>query len=111
MDKFKVDKTDLFKKLVKKLLKRYKNIENDIDDFLDNVSAVEHLGNSLGKNLYKARIKNSDIKKGKSGGYRLISYLQIKENTLTLIYIYSKSDVDNINEKELDKIVLKSLSH
>lgn len=57
MDKFKVDKTDLFKKLVKRLSKKYRNIECDIDDFLNNISKIEHLGDSLGKNLTKRELK------------------------------------------------------
>jgi len=66
------------------------------------------LGISLGHNLYKARIKNTDNNKGKSAGYRLITYLQFNENELTLIYIYSKSELENISESELDNIIINT---
>jgi hypothetical protein len=109
MLELKVKQTELFEKLIKKLSKKYNNIGKDIDSHIDNIKTIEDLGISLGNNIYKVRIKNSDNNKGKSGGYRLISYLQLIENELTLVYIYSKSDIENINEKELDKIVVESL--
>lgn len=103
-----IEKTDLFEKLIKKLKKRYPNIENELDIFLDSIEDVKQLGNPLGNNLYKARIKNSDAQRGKSGGYRLISYLKLVNKKLTLVYIYSKSDLENIDESELDKLISKS---
>ncbi|MFH1005613.1 MAG: type II toxin-antitoxin system RelE/ParE family toxin [Bacteroidota bacterium] len=109
MLKLKVVKTDYFYKLVKNLTKKYRNIENDIDDFLDNIDDLKDLGIPLGHNIYKARIKNTDNNKGKSGGYRLITYLQLKENELTLIYIYSKSELENISESVLDNIIINTI--
>ncbi|HBX53443.1 MAG TPA: hypothetical protein DEH02_20480 [Bacteroidales bacterium] len=83
-------------------------MESDIDEFLDNIEEIKDLGISLGHNLYKARIKNTDNNKGKSAGYRLITYLQFNENELTLIYIYSKSELENISESELDNIIINT---
>jgi mRNA-degrading endonuclease RelE of RelBE toxin-antitoxin system len=108
MSEFKVQQTEYFNGLLKELRKRYRKIDKDVDSFLANITELKDLGASLGNNLYKARIKNSDAVRGKSGGYRLITYLQLKDNTLTLIYIYSKSDISNVSEKQLDEIVLKS---
>ena len=104
----KIEKTELFDKLIKKLKKRYRTIEEDIDDYLESLEQTSQLGTPLGKNLYKVRIKNSDSSKGKSGGYRLITFLKMTNKTLTLVYIYSKSDIQNITENELDKIILNS---
>lgn len=111
MLKLNVGKTDYFYKLVKKLIKKYRNIENDIDEFLDNIDDIKDLGIPLGHNLYKVRIKNTDNNKGKSGGYRLITYLQLRENELTLIYIYSKSDLENISESVLDNIIISTFKN
>lgn len=105
-----VNKTDYFVKLVTKLSKKYRNIEKDIDCFLDKIEDIKDLGVPLGNSLYKARIRNTDNNKGKSSGYRVVTYLQLKDNELTLIYIYSKSELENIKESVLDKIILKSFS-
>jgi mRNA-degrading endonuclease RelE of RelBE toxin-antitoxin system len=110
MHNLNVNKTDYFDKLVKKLSKKYRNIDNDIDYFLDEIEDIKDLGVSLGNNIYKARIKNSDNNKGKSAGYRLITYLQLNEDELTLLYIYSKSELENIKEAVLDKVIIDTFS-
>jgi len=56
--------------------------------------------------VFKVRVANSDKNKGKSAGYRLISYLAIIENELHLLYIYDKSKLVNITEKEVDELVI-----
>lgn len=109
MTDFKITQTRLFEKLIKKLSKRYINIESDIDLFIDTLKTSKDLGIPLGKNLFKVRIKNSDIIKGKSAGYRLISYLNFVKKEITFIYIYSKSDLKSISEKEIDIIVTKTI--
>jgi len=59
--------------------------------------------------VFKVRVANSDKNKGKSAGYRLISYLAVVENELHLLYIYDKSKLVNVTEKEVDSLVLKQI--
>ena len=68
MLKLKVEQTEFFRKQIKELKKKYRLIDNDIDLFLNHIDSISDLGMSLGKNLYKARIRNSTAGKGKSGG-------------------------------------------
>ena len=65
-----------------------------------NFSNPKELGISIGKNCYKYRLKNSDNQKGKSGGYRVI-YFYISGDTITLISIYSKSELENIEDSDI----------
>lgn len=109
MINLRVSKTDYFNKLVKQLSKKYRNIETDIDNFIDNIQTIESLGVSIGKNVYKVRLQNTDNKKGKSGGYRFITYLKLVDKELILIYIYSKSDLENVDEKTIDKLISDTL--
>ena len=106
---YEVQKTILFEKLVKDLSKNFRSIGFDIDVFTDALDDKSKLGINLGNNVYKARIANSNKNKGKSAGYRLISYLKLENKTLTYIYIYDKSQLENISEDKLDKIVLEML--
>ena len=101
----------LYIKSFKKLSKHYKNIQKDIDSFLDNINSQEDLGIELKSNLFKVRIANSDKNRGKSGGYRLISYLVIIKNELQLLYIYDKSKLTNLTEKEIDDIIIKQVDN
>ncbi len=109
MNKLEIIKQESFKKAFRKLLKRYKSIDRDLDNFFDSITSKKDLGIELKANLFKVRIANSDKQKGKSSGYRLISYLKILDDELHLIYIYDKSDLENIDEKEIDKLILKSI--
>ncbi len=103
--------TDAFNKAVKALKKRFRNIEQDWLDFVNSIKTDEDLGVCLGDGIYKTRIANSDKHSGKSGGYRLISYLKLVDNELYLIYIYDKSDFENLSENKIDQLILEAFRH
>ena len=109
MSKYKVVEQSLYQKAFKKLSKTYKNIDSDIDNFLKSIKVKEDLGIELKSNIFKVRVANSDKNKGKSAGQRLISYLAIVENELHLLYIYDKSKLTNLTEKEIDEIIIKQI--
>jgi len=100
---------NLYKKAVKKLSKKYSNILDDVDEFLNSIKTKEDLGIELKLNVYKVRIKNSNKNRSKSGGYRLISYLKIVDNELHLLYIYDKSQIVNLTEKEIDNLIISQI--
>lgn len=108
MNDYHIVKTDFFAKQVKKLSKRYRNIETDIDNYLEQITGIEQLGIALGNNLFKTRMKNSSAQRGKSGGYRLITHVNYSQRQIALIYIYSKSDLENVSEQELDEIIKRT---
>ena len=91
-----------FKKDLKKLSKKYKSIKKDYAFLLQTLSTnnPKEIGTSIGKNCYKFRLKNSYNQKGKSGGYRVI-YFYIDGDTITLLSIYSKSEIENISDDEI----------
>ena len=102
---------DTFAKELKKLSKRYRNIKKDYISLLEILSSSnpKEIATHLGKNCYKIRVKNSDNSKGKSSGYRVI-YLIIEEDlNIVLLSIYSKSDLENISEQEIDLRILKAI--
>lgn len=109
MYKYTVIEQELYKKALKKLAKRYRNIDLDIKDFLNSINTKEDLGIELKSNIFKVRVSNSNKNKGKSAGYRPISYLVVIENELHLLYIYDKSKLVNVSEKEVDELVAKQI--
>jgi len=109
--KFQVVEQELYRKAYKRLSKDYRHLQDGIDNFLDSVKSKRDLGIELKSNLFKARIKNSDKNRGKSAGYRLISYLAIVENELHLLYIYDKSRLENLTEKEIDNLILQQIKY
>ena len=58
----------------------------------------------VGDLLYKVRVRNTSAVRGKSGGYRIIYYLQTTTDVL-LVTIYSKSDQSDIHTVELLRII------
>jgi mRNA-degrading endonuclease RelE of RelBE toxin-antitoxin system len=99
--------TDRFRKDIQRLAKRYKSIRRDIQPIITRLESGEILGDqipNLNHTIFKVRIKNSDIQKGKSGGYRIIYYLKT-ETKILLITIYAKSDRSDISAAEIRKIL------
>ncbi|MCF7830555.1 type II toxin-antitoxin system RelE/ParE family toxin [Candidatus Gracilibacteria bacterium] len=99
--------TNIFKKQLKKLKKKFPNVKNDLLDkfkILDLDNEVH-----IGKGIYKVRIKSSDYPKGKSGGFRSYFYLYKKKNLIVPLCIYHKSQKETITERELkfyfDKVI------
>ena len=93
-----------FDKNVKKIAKKDKLFYKDLQKLLDTLHNNPKEGIFLGNNCYKIRVNNSSSNKGKSGGYRVISY-HFNNKKLALLTIYSKSDRENIFEHEIENLI------
>ena len=72
--------SDEFKARLRTLIKRYRSIRTDLKPLLDELQSGNFIGDQIpgtGYTVFKVRLKNSDIQKGKSGGYRVIYQLRI----------------------------------
>ena len=99
--------THQFSKKVKRLLKRYPRIKLDLQPIFEKLSSGEILGNriqGINARVYKLRVKNSDTQKGKSGGYRLLYWLQT-EDSIVLLDIYSKLDQEDVESGVIQNII------
>ena len=96
--------TKFFERDFAKLYKKYKSIIQDIEKLKDILQKKPRSGKSLGNSCYKIRLKNSDINRGKSAGYRVITYV-IKDDYIYLLSIYSKGEKDTISDKEIIDII------
>ena len=96
--------SDNFKKSAKRLAKHYKSFKKDLQHFISSLDDNSKQGVKLAHGLYKVRLKNSDNNKGKSAGYRIITY-SIMEDEIFLVDIYSKSQMENLAEEAIDFIV------
>jgi len=103
--------TDPFKRRLKKLSKRYRQIRQDINPILEELKAGNFVGTPImgvSQTVFKARAKNSDIPTGKSGGYRII-YQVVGNEIILLLVIYAKSEQTNITASEIEKIIKETL--
>ena len=107
MELMQIEVTARFKRDLRILAKKYRRIRQDIQPIINRLETGNLLGDrvaGVGYTIFKLRIKNSDVQKGKSGGYRIIYYLQTKEKII-LVTIYSKSEREDITTKEIKQIL------
>lgn len=60
-----------FKRNLRRLAKKYRRIRSDLQALLEDLKAAERPGDLIphtGHGVYKVRVRNSDSRKGKSGG-------------------------------------------
>ena len=99
-----IEYSDNFLKEAKKLSKKFRLLKSDLEETLGEIEQNNDFGVFLGCNLFKKRIKNSSIPTGKSGGFRVIIYLQL-EDKIVLISIYSKTKKESLSDDELRELV------
>ncbi|WP_414551605.1 type II toxin-antitoxin system RelE/ParE family toxin [Anabaena sp. CCY 0017] len=104
-----IDLTPEYKQNLRDLSKRFRNIRSDLQGIIEQLQQGSVLGDrigGLGKEyvVYKARVRNSNIQKGKSAGYRLIYQVE-SPTSILLLTIYSKSDREDIGVNEIRDIV------
>lgn len=102
-----IELTPRFQRDLRTLGKRYRNIRNDIQPVIEQLQAGELPGDrvpGMEYEIFKVRIKNSDIQKGKSAGYRAIYYLKTSDS-IVLVTIYSKSDLSDIAAETVREIL------
>lgn len=106
--------TKRFEKEAKKYLKKFKTLKSELKVLFDDLIKNPTKGTSLGNSAYKIRLASKSKGKGKSGGFRVITYLiekkEIKdENTfitiVTLLSIYDKSETENIVSNEVIQMI------
>lgn len=104
-----------FKKEYNKLKKRYPKIDDDFNDFLDEVEFEGNIGVPMqgvvknGNKVLKKRMRNSSANKGLSGGFRIIEYLVTESNQVFLLDIYSKSNQAIIESSRIRTLIRKEI--
>ena len=96
-----------FKRNLQQLSRRYPSLRKDIEPIVEQLKTGQTPGDQIAGtqySVYKVRIKNSDNRKGKSGGYRMIYYIKTHQQII-LITIYSKSEQSDIAAKTIRHII------
>ena len=90
-----VDLSPEYKQNLRSLSKRYRNIRSDTQELLEQIQSGNFIGDRIaglgeGYMVIKARVKNSNIQKGKSAGYRVI--YQVESPTRDSFIIFHESE-------------------
>lgn len=103
--------TPYFERDAKKLIKKYRSLKGELLQLIDDLEADPHTGTQIRESVYKIRLAVKSKGKGKSGGMRVITYVDITfveiEGTtdVHLLSIYDKSDRDNISNAYLSDLL------
>ncbi len=103
---------ELFTKEAKRLCKKFKSLKGEIFTLMDSLKIEPKQGTYLGSGLFKIRLASQSKGKGKSGGFRVVTYyiVETKEvQTVYLVTIFDKSEEENISKTILEELVKKYL--
>ena len=65
-------------------------------------------GINLGLGIHKILMAITSKGKGKSGGARVITYLVTEDNEVYLVYIYDKTQLENITKEQIIELLKKA---
>lgn len=99
---YNVEVTAYFAKQLKRLVKKYPSLKKEYAELIHSLKVNPELGVKLRNNCFKIRLAIASKQKGKSGGARVITHVQIIEKKVYLLSIYDKSEQSDINDKDLD---------
>ncbi len=95
----------VFERQAKRLIKKYASLKNELLELVKVLKENPQQGTAIGKSCFKIRISIASTSKGKSGGARVITNFVVIENTVYLLSIYSKSEKENLTDKELEELL------
>ena len=94
-----------FEKSLKRLNKKYPSLKADYLAFLHELEENPTMGDEIFPNCRKARVAIKSKGKGKSGGARVIFYFEIVEDKIILLFIYDKSEMENVQTAFIEQIL------
>ncbi len=96
----------VFDKRLERLERRYPRTTHDVRGLIRQIMQDQRPGQRIphvGYAVYKVRLPNRAARRGKSGGFRVIYYVQLSDR-VTLLTIYSKSDESDISTREIQEL-------
>ena len=99
-----------FKRSLKPLTRRFPHAREDVSAAIDETLRFPRLGVVIpgSGGGRKLRIRSTDLKRGKSGGFRLLYIVMSDHDLICPLLIYAKSDQENVTRREL-RALLTSL--
>ena len=97
-----------FKRCVKNYKKRYRSVREDARNAIDTILRDPQVGNVIpgGGGVRKLEVLNTDLQKGKKGGYRLLYLVKNDpEPTIYLVLLYAKSEQADVTNYELRQLL------
>lgn len=103
-----VTPTPLFLRKAKRLIKRFSTLEDNLEKLEQELILNPQTGVNYGANIYKIRLGDESKGKGKSGGFRIITYLVYESKGTTeifLITILDKSEEATMKKADIINLI------
>ncbi len=90
-----------FEREFKRLRKKYSSLVHEMGQLNKQLIRDPFSGTPMGNTLFKIRLAVASKGKGSRGGMRVITFVKIISETIYLVSIYDKSEMDNISDREI----------
>jgi len=97
--------TPNFQSEFKKLYKKFPSIKNDLMLLADSLLDDPLQGCEIFKNCYKIRLAIKSKGKGKSGGARVITFVQIVDEKIYFLSVYDKGEIETVPDAFLRQLL------
>lgn len=94
-----------FDRQLKRLAKKYPSLKSEFAELLVTLEDNPIQGIALANCCYKIRFAIHSKGKGKSGGARIITHLQVVQNVVYLLALYDKSEQTDITDNEINELL------
>lgn len=98
---YSVKTISVFDRQIRRLIKKFPSLKKELQTLISHLTENPTMGTSIGHDCYKIRLAIASKGKGKSGGARVITNILFKHQTVYLLSIYDKSDLENLTDKEI----------
>ena len=102
---FNIKTISVFERQAKRLIKKFPSLKKEIKELIKELKKEPKKGIPIGHNCYKIRLAIVSKGKGKSGGARIITHFAFRDDTVYLLTIYDKSDIENLTDKEILELI------
>jgi mRNA-degrading endonuclease RelE of RelBE toxin-antitoxin system len=92
-----------FKRSLKQLTRRFPHIRADISAAIEELLRLPMLGAVIpdGGGVRKLRVRSANLKRGKSGGLRLLYIVLSDRELICPLLIYAKSDQEDVTRRQV----------
>jgi len=99
-----------FQRCIKSLKKKFHHIKDDLSPLFQNLQNDPQIGDPIPgwhRKIWKVRVSSRDLKRGKSGAYRVIYAWTAEQPTLYPLFIYFKGEKEDVTKEEIEDLLRK----
>ena len=100
-----------FQRCIKSLKKKFPHLKDDLSPLFQNLQNNPEIGDPIPgwhRKIWKARVSSRDLKRGKSGGFRVIYAWTQGQPIVYPLFAYFKGEKEDITKAEIE-VLLKKL--